>query len=66
MKTEEIEPCFHYRIELSVEGNIVLKDKSIVLPETLRQRTLAIEHVHHQGIVKTKALLREKVQWQTS
>ena len=63
VKTEEIKPYFHCRSELSVKGNIVLKDKRIVIPENLRQRTLAIAHERHQGIVKTKALLREKVWW---
>ena len=63
MKTEEIKPYFHCRSEFSVKGNIVLKDKRIVVPENLRQRTLAIAHERHQGIVKTKALLREKVWW---
>ena len=63
MKTKEIKPYFHCRSELSVKGNIVLKDKRIVVPKNLCQWTLAIGHEHHQGIVKTKALLREKVWW---
>ena len=63
MKTEEIEPYFHCRTELSVNGNIVLKDKRIAVPENLRQRTLAIVHERHQRIVKTKTLLREKMWW---
>ena len=37
VKTEEIKPYFHCRSELSVKGNIVLKDKRIVVPENLRQ-----------------------------
>ena len=63
VKTEEIKPYFHCRSELSVKGNIVLKDKRIVVTENLRQWTLAIAHERYQGIVKTKALLREKVWW---
>ena len=63
MKTEEIKLYFHCRRELSVKGNIVLKDKTIVVPENLHQRTLAIAHERHQGIVKTMALLKEKVWW---
>ena len=61
VKTEEIEPYFHCRSELSVKGNIVLKDKRIVIPENLRQRTLSIAHERHHGIVNGKSLLREKV-----
>ena len=35
----------------------------IVISENLHQWTLAITHEHHQGIVKTKAHLREKLWW---
>ena len=54
VKIEEIKPYFHCRSELSVKGIIVLKDKMIVVPENLCQRTLAIAHECHQGIVKKK------------
>ena len=63
VKTEEIEPYFYCRSKRSIKGNIVLNDKKIVVPENLRQWTLAIAHERHQGIVKTKALLEEKVWW---
>ena len=49
------------RDELTVTNDIVLRGTRIVVPRTLRQQTLALAHQGHQGIVKTKQLLREKV-----
>ena len=40
---------------------IVLRGRRIVVPATLQQEVLKLAHSGHQGIVKTKALLREKV-----
>lgn len=33
----------------------------MVIPETLQQRVIDLAHTGHQGIAKTKALLRTKV-----
>ena len=41
--------------------NIVLRGSQIVVPESLQQQAIDIAHETHQGLVKTKALLREKV-----
>ena len=41
--------------------NIVLRGSRIVVPESLQQQAIDIAHETHQGLVKTKALLREKV-----
>ena len=51
------------RDELSVSSvhNVLLRGTRIVLPVNLQQRAIDLAHVGHQGIVKTKALLREKV-----
>ena len=51
------------RDELSVteSGKVVLRGSRIVVPGKLQQRSIDLAHVGHQGIVKTKALLREKV-----
>ncbi len=43
------------------DDDIVLKDNRIVIPSTLQQRTLELAHRSHQGITKTKSLLRQKV-----
>lgn len=56
----------HYRnisYELSVSSNddLILKGSRIVVPTALEQRVLQLAHESHQGITKTKSLLREKV-----
>ena len=49
------------RDELTVTDNLVLRGPRIVVPNSLRYQTIALAHQGHQGIVKTKQLLREKV-----
>ena len=41
--------------------NFVLRGSRIVVPESLQQQSKDIAHETHQGLVKTKALLHEKV-----
>ena len=41
-------------------NNIILRGSRIIIPDALRQRAIDIAHESHQGISKTKALLREK------
>ena len=40
--------------------DILLKNNKIVIPEMLQNQVIQIVHTGHQGIEKTKALLREK------
>ena len=49
--------------ELTVneQANIILRGSRIVIPKALRNRAISIAHEGHQGLVKTKQLLREKV-----
>lgn len=53
------------RYELTVvpvnDGEILLHDNRIVIPKDLQMRVIDLTHEGHQGIVKTKQLLREKV-----
>ena len=51
------------RAELSLahKDSIILKGHRIVLAEALQNRAVKIAHAGHQGIMKTMALLREKV-----
>ena len=50
------------RSELTVSSDgVVLRGSSIVIPKSLQQRVIELAHEGHQGIVKTKKLLREKV-----
>ena len=47
-------------LTLTDEG-IILRGNLIVIPHKLQKHILALAHVGHQGIVKTKALVRSKV-----
>ena len=52
-------PFYNVRHELTVTmQGVVLRDHRIVMPQALRDRTLSIAHQGHQGVVKTKQLLR--------
>ena len=45
----------------TTQDGLVLRGNRIVMPESLQLQTVDLAHEGHQGIVKTKALLREKV-----
>ena len=49
--------------ELSNIGKLVLRGTRIVIPEVLRKQVISLAHEGHQGIVKCKQRLREKVWW---
>ena len=60
----DLTPYQSIRNELTVSDNgIVLPGNRLVMPRKLRNQTLNIAHGQHQGIVKTKTLLRTKVWW---
>ena len=47
--------------ELAVVDGLVLRGERIVVPQTLREAMAKIAHEGHQGIVRTKQLLRAYV-----
>ena len=49
--------------ELTVndQANVILRGSRMVVPKALRERAISIAHEGHQGLVKTKQLLREKI-----
>ena len=47
--------------ELAVVDGLVLRGERIVVPQTLREAMVKIAHEGHQGIVRTKELLRAHV-----
>jgi len=52
----------HVKDELTVGAqNLVLRGHRIVIPVSLQQRAIDIAHEQHQGISRTKSLLREKI-----
>ncbi|KAI0237146.1 hypothetical protein LSAT2_012364, partial [Lamellibrachia satsuma] len=42
---------------------IVMKGSRIVLPQKMQKRALVLAQEGHQGVVRTKAKLREKEWW---
>jgi hypothetical protein len=49
------------RNELCTLPDLVLREHRIVIPEALREKVIDIAHEGHMGLVKTQALIREKV-----
>ncbi|XP_037557091.1 uncharacterized protein K02A2.6-like [Dermacentor silvarum] len=61
-KITTLQPFSRVETELSVsKEGLVLRGTRIVLPAQLRTKAVHLAHRGHQGIVKTKQLLREKV-----
>ena len=48
-------------LTVNESGDLVMRDYRIVVPRTLQHRVVELAHEGHQGICKTKALLRTKV-----
>ena len=47
--------------ELSLCDGVILRGRCLVLPQSLQSQAVELAHAGHQGIVKTKRLLRKKV-----
>eukprot|EP00794_Sanderia_malayensis_P003941 gene3941-4486_t len=60
---EELKLFSKLRSELTVNetSTIILRDTRIVMPASLRKAPIEIAHEGHQGLVKTKKLLRTKI-----
>ena len=57
----EVKPFLNVKDELSVCNGLILRNHRLVLPHFLQTKAVDLAHTGHQGIVKTKMLLREKV-----
>ncbi|XP_028416022.1 uncharacterized protein K02A2.6-like [Dendronephthya gigantea] len=59
----DLTPFNKVKFELTVatDSDIILRGTRVVLPKCLQLRAVKLAHESHQGIVKTKQLLREKV-----
>lgn len=44
-----------------VSNGLLLKGNKIIIPKSLRSKAVRLAHEGHQGIVKTKKLIREKI-----
>ena len=62
-KSTDLKPYRQVKNELTVKDSVILKNNKLVIPTSLQGRILDLAHESHQGIVKTKQLLREKVWW---
>ena len=51
----------HDELTIHSDSNIILRGTRIVIPSALRKRAMELAHEGHQGLVKTKQLIREKV-----
>ena len=49
--------------ELCVLGQVVMRGSRIVMPQGLSDQTINLAHEGHQGMVRTRARLWEKVWW---
>ncbi|CAB4046248.1 Hypothetical predicted protein, partial [Paramuricea clavata] len=45
----------------NASAGILSKNTRLVIPTTLQERATKLGHIGHQGIEKTKSLLREKI-----
>ena len=59
-KDDKVKSYHRVKNDLTVSGNLVLFGCKIIIPEKLQSRVINIAHETHQGIVKTKAVLREE------
>ena len=48
-------------LTVNADSNLILKGARILLPTSLRKKAIELAHEGHQGLVKTKQLIREKV-----
>ena len=62
-KSDDLKPYRQIKNELSVKDSIILKGNKIIIPKSLQPRVLDLANESHQGIVRTKQLLRAKVWW---
>ena len=51
------------RDELWIMGQLVMRGNKVVMPEKLWNQTIQLAREGHQGMVRTKSRLREKVWW---
>ena len=63
--SDTTKPYKKIRHELSVYQGIAMKGNQIIIPKQHQQQILDTVHLSHQGMTKTKALLREKAWWPT-
>ncbi|XP_033121564.1 uncharacterized protein K02A2.6-like, partial [Anneissia japonica] len=61
--THELKPYYVNQCELFVYDSLLIRGNRIVVPLKLRQSVLSLAHETHQGMVRTKQVLRDKYYW---
>ena len=61
--SQEVQPFQKVKEELSESHGLLLRNTRIVIPKSLQKAVLHSAHEGHQGIVRTKHMVREKVWW---
>ena len=57
-----VRPYRSFKAGLTIaKQNTILRGSRIIIPKSLQKRAVDIVHESHQGLSKTKALLREKI-----
>ena len=59
----EIRSYFNVKEKLSIDGDLILCGRRIVIPFKLRKETLEKLHASHQGIERSKQRARQTVYW---
>ena len=52
---------FKDTLKINLDNDIILKDNPIILPEIFHKTSVKLAYIGHQGVPKTKALMRHKV-----
>lgn len=60
---ENLKPYFKKRNELSVEQNCILLGNKVIIPKYLQKEVLDLFHEQHNGIVRSKMLMRSYCWW---
>ncbi|XP_062710950.1 uncharacterized protein K02A2.6-like [Aedes albopictus] len=60
---ERIKRYLSFKDELTVVNGILLRGEKLVIPSSLRKNVLALSHLGHPGMERTKQRLRSKVWW---
>jgi hypothetical protein len=63
INNQELSILYSIRTELtaSKDNDLLLKSTRIVIPTSLRKQAIDLAHEGHQGLTKTKQLIREKI-----
>ena len=59
--TKDLTDYVRFKDELCVSCGVILRHHRLIIPDSLPKKVIEIAHASHQGIVKTKQLIREKV-----